>query len=155
MSKSFEKISLNKKRSRILGFDKNDENIDNTKKIKSTDTQKIQIKNIVFMSHIDTNHKNENNTYSKLNGDNLIVERCKEKAIKEITSVKENNNDELEKIKETLKYDNTNKYTIYRFLKYYKSKNEKDKFGEAVRLYKFCITKRIKIKDGKKQPPLI
>ena len=133
-----------------LGFDENDENIDNTKKIKSKDTQKTQIKNIAFMAHIDINHKNENNTNEKLKGDKLIIEHRKEKAIKEIKSAKENNNDELEKIKESLKYDNTNKYTIYRLLKYYKSKNEKDKFDEAIRIYKFCITKRIKIKDGKK-----
>ena len=155
MSKSVEKLSLNKKRNRTLGFDENNENIDNTKKIKSADTQKTQIKNIAFMAHIDINHKNENKIFEKLKGDKLIIEHRKEKAIKEIKSAKENNNDELEKIKESLKYDNTNKYTIYRLLKYYKSKNEKDKFDEAIRLYKFCITKRIKIKDGKKQPPLI
>ncbi len=35
-------------------------------------------------------------------------------------------------------------------LKYYKSKNDQDKFDKAIRLYKFCITKKIKIKEGKK-----
>ena len=105
MSKSVEKLSLNKKRNRTLGFDENNENIDNTKKIKSADTQKTQIKNIAFMAHIDINHKNENKIFEKLKGDKLIIEhrKEKEKPIKEIESAKENNNDEFEKIKESLK----------------------------------------------------
>ena len=150
MSKSVDKIILNKKRNRTLSLDENDKNIDTTKKIKSSETQKTQIKNIAFMAHIDNDYKNENVMNEKLKGDDLIIESRKEKAIKEIKSAKENNNDEFEKIKESLKYDNTNKYTIYRLLKYYKSKNDQDKFDKAIRLYKFCITKKIKIKEGKK-----
>ena len=150
MSKRVEKISLNKKRNRTLSLDENNENIDTTKKIKSADTQKAQIKNIAFMAHIDTNYKNENTTNEKMKGDDLIIERRKEKATEEIKLARENNNDKFEKIKESLKYDNTGKYSIYRLLKYYKSKNDQNKFDEAIRQYKFCITKKIKIKEGKK-----
>ena len=51
-------------------------------------------------------------------------------------------------INQSLKYDNTNKYTIYRLLKYYYNKKDKASFDEAINKYKFCITKRFKIIEG-------
>lgn len=147
MSKSLDKIPLNKKRNRTISFEKDDENIDNAKKIKSAETKKEKTINIPFMAFINSDNKIENSNEEKLVGEDLIIESRKEKAIKIIASISENNDDELEKIKKSLKYDNTNKYNIYRLLKYYKDKNDHNKFDETIRMYKYCITKKMKIND--------
>ena len=147
MNNSAERNPLNKKRFRNLSFGEVDKSIDSTKKYKSAETQKVLNKNIAFMAYINTDYKNENIIYEKLKGDDLIIDCRKVKAIEIINTAKANNNKEINEIKKSLKYDNTNKYTIYKLLQYYKNINDQNKFNEAIRLYKFCITQKFTIKE--------
>ena len=80
-------------------------------------------------------------------GDNLNFENRRKKAIYIINSINKVE-DELEYIEEALNFDNTNKYVIYKLLKYYYDKKDEIKFNEAVNKYKFCITKKFKLMEG-------
>ena len=80
-------------------------------------------------------------------GDKLNIEYRRNKAVDIINSIKEGE-DELKYIEEALRFDNTNKYVIYKLLKYYYGKKDEVKFNEAINKYKFCITKKLKLKEG-------
>ena len=54
-------------------------------------------------------------------------------------------------LKESLQYDNTKKYTIYRLLKYYYESNDKEKYNESIKNFKLCITKKFKVNEGNKE----
>ena len=86
----------------------------------------------------------------KLVGDKLNMEYRRNKAVEIINSIKEGE-DELKYIKDALNFDNTNKYVIYKLLKYYYDKKDETSFTEAINKYKFCITKKFKVKEGDKE----
>ena len=58
-------------------------------------------------------------------------------------------------LEHSLQYDNTKKYTIYRLLKYYYENNDKEKYNESIKNFKFCITKNSKLMKETKRYPLI
>jgi len=86
----------------------------------------------------------------KLVGDKLNIEYRRNKAVDIINLIKEGE-DELKYIKDALSFDNTNKYVIYKLLKYYYDKKDETKFTESINEYKFCITKKLKLKKGNKE----
>ena len=86
----------------------------------------------------------------KLVGDKLNIEYRRNKAVDIINLIKDGE-DELKYIKDALSFDNTNKYVIYKLLKYYYDKKDETKFTESINEYKFCITKKLKLKKGNKE----
>ena len=142
MNKNYINEMINKKRKREdIPLDI-EENNNSGKKVKSSETKRIiKLNTIKFMAFID--EKNENKIPDeKYKGKNLNLECRRKKATRKIDSLKEES-DEEKLIKKSLEYDNTNKYSIYRLLKYYYDKKNQEKFDETVENYKFCITKTL------------
>ena len=120
------------------------------KKCKSANSQKNAI-SLYFIAEFEEGYNEEMfSEEEKLFGDKLNIEYRRNKAIDIINSMKEGE-DELEYIKEALRFDNTNKYVIYKLLKYYYDKKDEVKFYEVINKYKFCITKKFKVKEGDKE----
>ena len=119
-------------------------------KSKSADCQKNSI-TLNFIAELEEDYQKEIFTEEELLiGDKLNIEYRRNKALDIIMSIKEGE-DELKYIKEALSFDNTNKYVIYKLLKYYYDKKDEIKFTEAINKYKFCITKKLKVKEGDKE----
>ena len=119
-------------------------------KPKSAETKKKAIK-LYFVAEFEDGYNEEMFTEEeKLVGNNLNMEYRRNKAVEIINSIKEGE-DELKYIKDALSFDNTNKYVIYKLLKYYYDKKDEIKFTEAINKYKFCITKKFKVKEGDKE----
>ena len=120
------------------------------KESKSAETKKKATK-LYFVAGFEDGYNEEMFTEEeKLFGDKLNMEYRRNKAVEIINSIKEGE-DELKYIEEALSFDNTNKYVIYKLLKYYYDKKEETKFTEALNKYKFCITKKFKVKEGDKE----
>ena len=123
-----------------------------SKKFHSEETKKINELNIkeidCFMAKINPIY--EKRTFpeeEKLTGEKLIFDNRKKEAEKIINNLKEDN-DELNQILESLKYDNTNKMCIYKLLNYYFKKNELNNYEETLHKFKFCITQKFMIKEN-------
>ena len=147
----------NRKRKREISPDKIDENIKSSKKCKSDKTTKktklIDLKEVNnFMACIDDKYEGKIfDESNKLTGDELNFDYRKDKSISIIKGIV-NNKKLLDLIKESLKYDNTNKNIIYKLLEYYYNEKDEKKFMEEIDKYKFCITKKLNIiKDGIEQ----
>ena len=155
MNKSYkeEEKVLNRKRKR----NKQSSNLNNEKKIKSAETKKVNtLENMYeisnFMASINNKYiKSKFASSEKLKGKNLNIDHRKNKALKIINSISDKNNNELESLQNALQYDNTNKYIIYRLLKYYHDSDNKDKFEEVLNKYKFCITQKFTVVEKKEK----
>ena len=120
------------------------------KTCKSANIQKNKISHN-FFGELEEKYKEEMFAEEeKLVGDKLNIEYRRNKAVEIINSIKEGEN-ELKYIKEALSFDNTNKYVIFKLLKYYYDKKDQIKFDEAINRYKFCITKQLKVRKGKEE----
>ena len=92
-------------------------------KPKSAETKKKANK-LYFVAEFEDGYDEEMFTEEeKLFGDKLNMEYRRNKAVEIINSIKEGE-DELKYIKDALNFDNTNKYVIYKLLKYYYDKKE-------------------------------
>ena len=124
-----------------------EENNNSGKKVKSAETKRIiKLETIKFVAFIDEKYENKIPD-EKYKGKNLNFECRREKATRKIDSLKEES-DEEKLIKKSLEYNNTNKYSIYKLLKYYYDKKNQEKFYETIENYKFCITKTLIINEG-------
>ena len=83
----------------------------------------------------------------KIKGEDLIFKERTKKALFIINKIntKINKEKNIELIENALAYDNTNKYVIYKSLKYFYEIKDKNKFNEIIDIYKFCITKKIAV----------
>ena len=137
---------LNKKRKNTIDQEIFNQDNELTKKSNSAESKKGNAFNF-FIAFIDPKFKDEEvKSKEKITGKDLNLIERKTKAIEEINSINKQN--ELLYIKNSLSYDNTNKYTIYQLLKYYWSKNDEVKYKEAINKYKFCITQKFNIFEG-------
>ena len=148
MNHSFQKNKyLKKKRYSKFTQEALEEEVKLPKKYNSAESHKenqIQF----FIAKIEPNMEKEVSQEEKiLSGEELKIKSRREKAFEIINSIK-NGEDELQCIKHSLQYDNTNKYTIYRLLKYYYEKKDEKKYKESINTYKFCITKKFRIIEG-------
>ena len=142
--------SLIGKRSREFEFEEFDNSKVSKKKCNSEEDKKRNII-INFVAKIDEKYKDvEFKIEEKLTGDNLNFSFRRKMANKIMNSIKEGD-DELKCIEEALTYDNTNKYIIYRLLKYYYKHKNEDEFDKVIKKYKYCLTKRFTINEGDKE----
>ena len=119
-------------------------------KPKSAETQKNAF-SLNFVAEFEDGYDEEMFTEEeKLVGDKLNMEYRRNKAVEIINSIKEGE-DELKYINDALSFDNTNKYVIYKLLKYYYDKKDEIRFAKSINKYKFCITKKFKVKEGDKE----
>ena len=119
-------------------------------KSKSADSQKNKI-SLNFFAEFEEQYKEEMFTdEEKLVGDKLNIEYRRNKAVEIINSIEEGEN-ELKYIEEALSFDNTNKYVIFKLLKYYYDKKDQIKFDETINKYKFCVTKQLKVRKGNEE----
>ena len=152
MNRSFQEEDkyLQKKRHNELPQEILEEGVELQKKWNSAGSQKekqIQF----FIANIDPIHEKEiQQEEKKLSGEDLKIKSRREKAFEIINSAKKGK-DELKYLKESLQYDNTKKYTIYRLLKYYYENNDKEKYNESIKNFKLCITKKFKVNEGNKE----
>ena len=152
MNRSFQEEDkyLQKKRHKELPQEILEEGVELQKKWNSAGSQKekqIQF----FIANIDPIHEKEiQQEDKKLSGEDLKIKSRREKAFEIINSAKKGK-DELKYLKDSLKYDNTKKYTIYRLLKYYYENNDKEKYNESIKNFKLCITKKFKVNEGNKE----
>ena len=105
-----------------------------------------------FMAMIDIKCQNESfDNINKIKGDDLNLECRKRKALEIINtlSLKGNKNDEI--IENSLSYNNTDKFIIYKAIKYYHEIGDNNKIEKIINKYKYCITKKIKIIENGKQ----
>lgn len=105
-----------------------------------------------FMAMIDIKCQNESfDNINKIKGDDLNLECRKRKALEIINtlSLKGNKNDEI--IENSLSYNNTDKFIIYKAIKYYHEIGDNNKLKKIINKYKYCITKKIKIIENEKQ----
>ena len=139
-----------RKRSREFEFEEFDNIKVSKKKCNSEEDKKRNII-INFVAKIDEKYKDvEFKIEERLTGDNLNFSLRREMANKIMNSIKEGD-DELKSIEEALTYDNTNKYIIYRLLKYYFNHKNEDEFDKVIKKYKYCLTKRFTINEGDKE----
>jgi hypothetical protein len=135
---------------------KKDKDKDNSKdKDKEKDKEKekstndeISVENFIASLNSKVEKTNEK---EKLKGENLIFSFRRKKAVEIINSITKEEKEKLKLIEKALSYDNTNKYCIYRLLKYYHDKNDKDKFEEMVKKYKYCITQKFEVTEGENE----
>ena len=138
------------KRSREFEFEEFDNSKVSKKKCNSEEDKKRNII-INFVAKIDEKYEDvEFKIEEKLTGDNLNFSFRRKMANKIMNSIKEGD-DELKCIEEALTYDNTNKYIIYRLLKYYYKHKNEDEFDKVIKKYKYCLTKRFTINEGDKE----
>ena len=130
-----------------------------SKKFRSEETKKLTQLNLeeieYFIAKIDPISKNnmpkeEEEEEEKLTGIKLIFDNRRKIAENLINNIKDGEN-ELKEILEALKYDNTNKTCIYKLLRYYHKKNDKKNFDDSLKMYKFCVTQKFKIREGKNE----
>ena len=101
-----------------------EENNNSGKKVKSAETKRIiKLETIKFMAFIDEKYENKIPD-EKYKGKNSNFECKRKKATRKIDSLKEES-DEEKLIQKSLEYNNTNKYSIYKLLKYYYDKKTK------------------------------
>ena len=120
---------------------------------KKCNSEEDKKRNIIinFVAKIDEKYKDvEFKIEERLTGDNLNFSLRREMANKIMNSIKEGD-DELKSIEEALTYDNTNKYIIYRLLKYYFNHKNEDEFDKVIKKYKYCLTKRFTIIEDDKE----
>ena len=120
---------------------------------KKCNSEEDKKRNIIinFVAKIDEKYKDvEFKIEEKLTGDNLNFSFRRKMANKIMNSIKEGD-DELKSIEEALTYDNTNKYIIYRLLKYYFNHKNEDEFDKVIKKYKYCLTKRFTIIECDKE----
>ena len=120
---------------------------------KKCNSEEDKKRNIIinFVAKIDEKYKDvEFKIEERLTGDNLNFSFRRKMANKIMNSIKEGD-DELKSIEEALTYDNTNKYIIYRLLKYYFNHKNEDEFDKVIKKYKYCLTKRFTINEGDKE----
>lgn len=86
----------------------------------------------------------------KIKEDDLNLECQKRKSLEIINSLslEGNKNDEI--IENALSYNNTDKFIIYKAIKYYHEIGDKNKFEKIINEYKYCITKKITIIENGK-----
>ena len=138
------------KRSREFEFEEFDNSKVSKKKCNSEEDKKRNII-INFVAKIDEKYKDvEFKIEERLTGDNLNFSLRRITANKIMNSIKEGD-DELKCIEEALTYDNTNKYIIYRLLKYYYKHKNEDEFDKVIKKYKYCLTKRFTIIECDKE----
>ena len=138
------------KRSREFEFEEFDNSKVSKKKCESEEDKKRNII-INFVAKIDEKYKDvEFKIEEKLTGDNLNFSFRRKTANKIMNSIREGD-DELKSIEEALTYDNTNKYIIYRLLKYYYKHKNEDEFDKVIKKYKYCLTKKFIINEGDKE----
>ena len=120
---------------------------------KKCNSEEDKKRNIIinFVAKIDEKYKDvEFKIEERLTGDNLNFSFRRKMANKIMNSIKEGD-DELKSIEEALTYDNTNKYIIYRLLKYYFNHKNEDEFDKVIKKYKYCLTKRFTIIECDKE----
>ena len=120
---------------------------------KKCNSEEDKKRNIIinFVAKIDEKYKDvEFKIEERLTGDNLNFSFRRKMANKIMNSIKEGD-DELKCIEEALTYDNTNKYIIYRLLKYYYKHKNEDEFDKVIKKYKYCLTKRFTIIECDKE----
>jgi len=140
-------LSKKRKSEFQIDIEKEKDSEDSDKKCRSAESKKEK-KVIYFIAEIDQNYSQEKmKDEERLTGKELNIEYRREKAAEILLSM-EAGKDELEIINQSLDYDNTNKYTIYRLLKYFFNKKDKKSFNETINKYKFCITKKFVIFEG-------
>ena len=158
MKRNFsEEKLLQRKRQNSLNSNEEDKEIEVSNKLKSAENDKVKVlKNQYeidnFMASKNLKFKNNDNSVKeKLTGDNLNFDLRRKKAEELINSIEQDKSNNIEKIEEALYYDNTNKYAIYLLLKYYYDKKDKTNYDKTLKEYKYCITKRFKIIERKKE----
>ena len=120
---------------------------------KKCNSEEDKKRNIIinFVAKIDEKYKDvEFKIEERLTGDNLNFSLRRKTANKIMNSIKEGD-DELKCIEEALTYDNTNKYIIYRLLKYYYKHKNEEEFDKVIKKYKYCLTKRFTIIECDKE----
>ena len=128
---------------------KKDKDKDKEKEKDKEKSQKDELSVENFIASLSSKiEKKDLNEKDKLKGDNLIFSFRRKKAVEIINSITKEEKEKLKLIEKALSYDNTNKYCIYRLLKYYHDKNDKDKFEEVVKKYKYCITQKFEVTEG-------
>ena len=144
-----------KEKDKDKGKDKDEEKDDDKEKDKEDEdknenTSEIDLTN--FMACLDAKFQKSNfSEKEKLKGEYLNFLFRRKKATEIINSITKEEKEKLKLIEKALSYDNTNKYCIYRLLKYYHDKNDKDKFEEVVKKYKYCITQKFEITEGENE----
>ena len=146
---------LNKKIQRnSLDENNEEETKENKKKIKSDGDKKYKNEPKFFLENIKDFQKvyekgqviksikidKEGVVIQKLKDDDLILDKCKEKAINKLKELKDNLN--LYNIYYILSYDNTNASLLYYCLKNIK---DKSKLKELICEYKYCFSDMIEI----------
>lgn len=129
--------------------DGDSEKIASEKKIKSAEETEETSKKLDEINNFMGMLKDDSSEKEKVTGDDLNFEHRRSKAldlIKKI-STKKNESTNNEIIENALENDNTNKYIIYKSLKYYHEIDNKAKFEEIIENHKFCITQKVEIKD--------